>query len=511
MPVWTSSKISSAPAASHASRVARSTSSGTTCTPLSPRMGSTITAAVFSSTASGSASIGTARNPGTSGANGACLLSWGVALSAPYVRPWKPPWTETISPPGRRLRASFSAASLASAPELEKKTPPPSERSTSRAASRSPGSLKYRLPTCMSRSVCSRTAATTAGWQCPRLVTEMPHRKSRYSLPSASHRRAPSPRTKVTGFLEYVGRNGSGRGTDLRPDARVGEQLEQQRVRDAAVDDVRERHAAVDGLQAGRELGPHPARDVLQRTGDLVRAGLGDDAGRVGGVAQPALDVGEEHDLVGAQRAGDGAGRLVGVDVVGVTLAVGAHRGDHRDVVRGDVLEQIDVDALDRAHETNVLAARRRLAGHPEQRAVVPAQADGGLAVAVQAQHDVLVDLADEDHLGHLDRGLVGDPQAADELHREVQPLHVGGNVGPAAVDDDRVHADELEQHHVAGELLTQRRIDHRRAPVLDDDGLAVEVADVRQRLEERRDIVRLAGHPRILGMPSRPARPSVS
>ena len=38
-----------------------------------------------------------------------------------------------------------------------------------------------------------------AGWQCPRLLTAMPVRKSRYSLPSSSHRRAPSPRTNSTG------------------------------------------------------------------------------------------------------------------------------------------------------------------------------------------------------------------------------------------------------------------------------------------------------------------------
>ena len=39
---------------------------------------------------------------------------------APYVRPWKAPWTETMSPFGRALRTSLSAASLASAPELAK-------------------------------------------------------------------------------------------------------------------------------------------------------------------------------------------------------------------------------------------------------------------------------------------------------------------------------------------------------------------------------------------------------
>src|SRR4051795_124064 len=142
-----------------------------------------------------------------------------------------------ISPPVRRLRASLIAASLASAPELVKNTPPPSEQSTSRCASSTPGSLKYRLPVWISRPAWSRIAATTCGWQCPTLVTEMPHRKSRYSLPASSHSREPSPRTNVRGYRAYVGRKKSVGGTDLRADAGVGEQLEQQRVRDAAVDD----------------------------------------------------------------------------------------------------------------------------------------------------------------------------------------------------------------------------------------------------------------------------------
>ena len=45
-----------------------------------------------------------------------------------------------------------------------------------------------------------------------------------------------------------------------------------------------------------------------------------------------------------------------------------------------------------------------------------PREADRGLAVAAEAQHDVGVELADEHHLRDLDRRLVGDAQAADEL-----------------------------------------------------------------------------------------------
>ena len=94
-----------------------------------------------SSTAAATSEASTARKPGTSGANGACLDSCGVALNAPYVRPWNPFSATTRSPRGRCLRTSLIAASLASAPELQKNTLSPNERSHSRAASVTFGSL----------------------------------------------------------------------------------------------------------------------------------------------------------------------------------------------------------------------------------------------------------------------------------------------------------------------------------------------------------------------------------
>ena len=207
MPVWTSSKTSAAPTSSHASRAACSSSSGIGWTPDSPSTGSIRTAAVPSPTAVRTASTdgSTARKPGTSGANGACLDSWGVAESAPYVRPWNAPWNTTISPRGRALRTSFSAASLASAPELQKNTAEPNERSTSRSASRTIGAFQYRFDTCISRAACSWTAATTCGWQWPVLQTAIPARKSRYSTPSASTSTHPCPDVNSTGKRAYVG------------------------------------------------------------------------------------------------------------------------------------------------------------------------------------------------------------------------------------------------------------------------------------------------------------------
>jgi len=76
--------------------------------------------------------------------------------------------------------------------------------------------------------------------------------------------------------------------------------------------------------------------------------------------------------------------------------------------------------------------------------------------VAVQAQDDLLVDLPDEDHLGHLDCVLVRYAQPADKLDGHAEALHVEELCPAAAVHHDRIQANVLEQHDVARELLAQ-------------------------------------------------------
>src|SRR5439155_27276662 len=54
-----------------------------------------------------------------------------------------------------------------------------------------------------------------------------------------------------------------------------------------------------------------------------------------------------------------------------------------------------------------------------------------------------------------------------------------------AAVHDHRIHADELQQHHVVGEAALEPLVGHCVAAVLDHDGLAVKTLDVGQRFGE--------------------------
>ena len=52
-------------------------------------------------------------------------------------------------------------------------------------------------------------------------------------------------------------------------------------------------------------------------------------------------------------------------------------------------------------------------------------------------------------------------------------------------MDDDGTHADVLEQGDVLHDLFLQGIAHHGIAAILDDDGLAVELLDVGQRLNE--------------------------
>ncbi len=280
---------------------------------------------------------------------------------------------------------------------------------------------------------------------------------------------------------------------DHRADAGVGEDLEQEHVGDPAVEDVGAVHAVADGVGAAGDLGDHAAGDraVGDELVEFVGGGLADQAGGVGDVAAQALDVGEVDQLLGAERLGDRAGDGVGVDVVRLTGLVAADRGDHGDeLVVEQPVDHLGVDLGDVADEAELRVA----GGRPDQAGVDAADADGVAAVHVDRGDELRVDLPLEHHAGDVDGLGVGDPQAVDELGFLAEPFHQLGDLRTAAVHDDRAHPDEAHQHDVLGEQgerIVVGGAGEGIAAVLDDDGLAGEPPDVRQRLDEDRRLER--------------------
>ena len=146
-PVCTSSTARSAPTSRAISAAARTNSASSGITPPSPSTGSSRIAASSppgaTAASSDSTSFGRANEiPGTSGPKPSHFAGWPVAERAPSVLPWKPPSSATIRGRPVAFRATLSAASFASAPELQKNACAPPARSERSAASRSIGSVQ---------------------------------------------------------------------------------------------------------------------------------------------------------------------------------------------------------------------------------------------------------------------------------------------------------------------------------------------------------------------------------
>src|SRR5687767_1990833 len=122
-----------------------------------------------------------------------------------------------------------------------------------------------------------------------------------------------------------------------------------------------------------------------------------------------------------------------------------------------------------------------RPAPREEHGAVLAGEPHRTAAMEIDESDDLLVDLADQHHLDDLDRLGVRDAHAAHELRLLPEPLHERADLRTATVHDDRIDADEPQEDDVERELFLEVGLLHRAAAVLDDDGLAGELTDVRQ------------------------------
>ena len=98
---------------------------------------------------------------------------------------------------------------------------------------------------------------------------------------------------------------------------------------------------------------------------------------------------------------------------------------------------------------------------------------------------DFLVDLPAEHHFDEIHGFGIGDAHALDEFALLADAGEQAFDLRTAAMDDDDVESDQLEQDDIAREALLEMIVGHRVAAVLDDDGLAVEALDVGERFGE--------------------------
>src|SRR3990167_5584928 len=283
--------------------------------------------------------------------------------------------------------------------------------------------------------------------------------------------------------------NGNSMRADHGAESLIRQDFEQQHVGHATVDDVHRVHAALGGIQRPRNFGQHAAADgAIDK--QLVNA-LGREIGHQHArLVEHTADVGEHHEFFGLQHGGQLGGHHVGIDVVTLVVFAKADRADDGD--ERIVLQRLDhagVHADDVTHLAHivflagVLVIQHLEFAREDHGAVAPGQAHRLAASLVDQAHDVLLHLAAQHPLHHVHGGAVGHAHALDELALHAQALERTLDLRATTVHHHRVDAHQLEQHHVLGKGFLQDRIRHGVAAILDDHGLAVELADVGQGL----------------------------
>uniref|UniRef100_A0A8R7QUF1 Uncharacterized protein n=1 Tax=Triticum urartu TaxID=4572 RepID=A0A8R7QUF1_TRIUA len=306
--------------------------------------------------------------------------------------------------------------------------------------------------------------------------TQLP--QMRYAKPSNPMNEPKKKRKETTNKQVSAGDHGAG--------ALVGEDLEQERVRDAAVNDAGRVHALRQCAHAALHLGYHaPTHLPLgHHPPDAGDVNLLHQAPGVVPVREYAGHVSDQQQLLGANGSRDLPRRSVGVDVVGLPGLVCGHGGDDRDVAGGDDrAEHGGVDARDLADEPEGRGVGGGARG--EEARVLAAEADGGGAGEADEGDELLVDLADQHHLDDLHGERVGDAEAVAELRLDADALQPGVDLRAAAVHEHGAQADAGEQDQVADHRRLQLRRLHGRAAVLDHHRLALEPLDEGERLRQ--------------------------
>lgn len=136
----------------------------------------------------------------------------------------------------------------------------------------------------------------------------------------------------------------------------------------------------------------------------------------------------------------------------------------------------------------DVAVIRARAVGQAlclKQAAVHAAETDAAAARLFEQGDEVLVDLAAQHHLNNVHRFAVGVAQTVDELALLADFFQHIVDLRTAAVDDNDLDADQIEQNEVVNDRVLQLVVDHRVAAVLDDNRLTVVFLNVRKRLNQ--------------------------
>src|SRR5271166_5658072 len=176
----------------------------------------------------------------------------------------------------------------------------------------------------------ARDASSTIGASasaCPRAITRLVTVKgSTTSLSTIATEAAPQE-VSIAKMRMALSNSLSG---DESPGAVVGQELDQHRMRDFAIENDDALDAPLDRIDASLNFRNHAACDraVGDQAADVADPQFLD---QILVLVEDARNVGQEQEALGAERARDRAGERVGIDVVGLPIGALRDRRQHRD------------------------------------------------------------------------------------------------------------------------------------------------------------------------------------
>mmetsp|Transcript_62274 Transcript_62274/g.197179 ORF Transcript_62274/g.197179 Transcript_62274/m.197179 type:complete len:340 (+) Transcript_62274:382-1401(+) len=276
---------------------------------------------------------------------------------------------------------------------------------------------------------------------------------------------------------------------DHRADALVGENLLEEGVGLAAIDDVRGADTLGKGPDAALHLGDHATGedavgDELPGARDV---GFRDQGANIVLVHEDAGDVRHQHQLLGIQSRGDLPSRSVRVDIEGVAGRVSGNGCNHRD----DVLVDQDLDDgwVNGRHLPDVSEVHIARLASAYELPILPAQANSSAALGIDQRDQGLVHVPHEHHLHHLHGRLVRHTQPVLELGLDAKLPQPGVDLRATTVHEHGPDPHERHQDEIAHHPSLQGRVLHCSPAVLDHDSLVVEPLQVGEGLGKH-------GHP---------------
>ena len=243
-------------------------------------------------------------------------------------------------------------------------------------------------------------------------------------------------------------------------------------MRHRAVDDVSAMDPCFEREHTGLQLGDHAFAHApfCEHVTCFLKGHARNERILIIEVFVEAVHIGEEDDLLRADRTGNSTRDRICIDVERAAIFTFAYRCDNGHVRCID--ERLEVGWIHFDHAANAPEFWPNLLSHDRAR-ISTIDPNSQVAMLVHSAHELLVHLADQGHL-HDFHGLFGsDAQSIDEFNIYAEAFHIPRDVRATAMNDDRIHPHDLE------------RIDHGSSTLFYHDGLARLILDIRERFDE--------------------------